>query len=255
MIEILLGSLLGVFGFTQAVDTKPQPEGAVNISQPLTTSSSTVNRERVQLEPMSELQFRNVVRQAYDYSCGSAALTTMLDYYLGRNLEERQVMEGLLRFGEAEKIVQRRGFSLLDMKRFVGALGYKSGGFKAEFKDLDDLEHPAIVPVHYAGFKHFVVVRDVYNDHVFIADPSLGNISFTRARFEEVWDQNILFVIYPSGQEPQNALALADRDLRIIDDRTVSLLAFREFPQITKFSENQATELGSNGNIHYIRRK
>ncbi len=255
MIEILLGSLLGVFGFTQAVDTKPQPEGAVNISQPLTTSSSTVNRERVQLEPMSELQFRNVVRQAYDYSCGSAALTTMLDYYLGRNLEERQVMEGLLRFGEAEKIVQRRGFSLLDMKRFVGALGYKSGGFKAEFKDLDDLEHPAIVPVHYAGFKHFVVVRDVYNDHVFIADPSLGNISFTRARFEEVWDQNILFVIYPSGQEPQNALALSDRDLRIIDDRTVSLLAFREFPQITKFSENQATELGSNGNIQYIRRK
>ncbi len=255
MIEFLLGSLLGVFGFTQAVDTKPQPEGAVNISQPLTTSSSTVNRERVQLEPMSELQFRNVVRQAYDYSCGSAALTTMLDYYLGRNLEERQVMEGLLRFGEAEKIVQRRGFSLLDMKRFVGALGYKSGGFKAEFKDLDDLEHPAIVPVHYAGFKHFVVVRDVYNDHVFIADPSLGNISFTRARFEEVWDQNILFVIYPSGQEPQNALALSDRDLRIIDDRTVSLLAFREFPQITKFSENQATELGSNGNIQYIRRK
>lgn len=255
MIEILLGSLLGVFGFTQAVDTKPQPEGAVNISQPLTTSSFTVNRERVQLEPMSELQFRNVVRQAYDYSCGSAALTTMLDYYLGRNLEERQVMEGLLRFGEAEKIVQRRGFSLLDMKRFVGALGYKSGGFKAEFKDLDDLEHPAIVPVHYAGFKHFVVVRDVYNDHVFIADPSLGNISFTRARFEEVWDQNILFVIYPSGQEPQNALALSDRDLRIIDDRTVSLLAFREFPQITKFSENQATELGSNGNIQYIRRK
>ena len=255
MIEILLGSLLGVFGFTQAVDTKPQPEGAVNISQPLTTSSATVNRERVQLEPMSELQFRNVVRQAYDYSCGSAALTTMLDYYLGRNLEERQVMEGLLRFGEAEKIIQRRGFSLLDMKRFVGALGYKSGGFKAEFKDLDDLEHPAIVPVHYAGFKHFVVVRDVYNDHVFIADPSLGNISFTRARFEEVWDQNILFVIYPSGQEPQNALALSDRDLRIIDDRTVSLLAFREFPQITKFSENQATELGSNGNIQYIRRK
>jgi len=255
MIEILLGSLIGVFGFTQAVDTKPQPEGVVHISQPLTNTSATVNRERVQLEPLSQLQFRNVVRQAYDYSCGSAALTTMLDYYLGRNLEERQVMEGLLRFGEADKIVERRGFSLLDMKRFVAALGYQSGGFKAEFNDLEGLEHPAIVPIHYGGFKHFGVVRDVYDGHVFIADPSLGNISFTQARFEEVWDQNVLFVIYPSGQGPQNALALSERDLRIIDDRTVSLLAFREFPQITKFSENQATELGSDGNIHYIRRK
>ncbi|MGH8352064.1 MAG: C39 family peptidase [Pseudomonas sp.] len=253
MIEILLGSLIGLFGFTEAVDTKPPPPGSVNLSQGLVPNGPL--RESVTLEPMSQLQFRNVIRQAYDYSCGSAALTTLLDYFLGRNLQERQVMEGLLRFGEADKIVERRGFSLLDMKRFVAALGYKSGGFHAEFTDLDELQHPAIVPIEYAGFKHFVVVRDVYNEHVFVADPALGNISFTRTRFEEIWDQNVLFVIYPSGQEPQGAMALSERDLRIIDDRTVSLLAFREFPQITKFSENQATELGSRGDIQYIRRK
>ncbi|MFZ6049427.1 C39 family peptidase [Pseudomonas sp. CR3202] len=253
MIEILIGSLLGLFGFTQAVDTKPQPQGAVNISQPLTPNGPY--RETAVVEPMSQLQFRNVIRQAYDYSCGSAALTTMLDYYLGRNLEERQVMEGLLRYGEADKIVERRGFSLLDMKRFVGALGYKSGGFRAEFADLDGLEHPAIVPIHYGGFKHFVVVRDVYDEHVFVADPALGNISFTRARFEEIWDQNVLFVIFPAGNEPRNAMALTERDLRLVDDRIVSLLAFQEFPQITKFTENEINELGSGGDIRYIRRK
>lgn len=253
MIEILVGSLIGLFGFTEAVDTKPPPAGTVNISQPLLPNGPL--RESVLLEPMSQLQFRNVIRQAYDYSCGSAALTTLLDYYLGRNLEERQVMEGLLRFGEAQKIVERRGFSLLDMKRFVAALGYKSGGFRAAFSDLDALEHPAIVPIEYAGFKHFVVVRDVYNDHVFVADPSLGNISFTRVRFEEIWDQNVLFVIFPSGNEPVNALALNDRDLRTIDDRTISLLAFREFPQVAKFTTDQADRLGSDGDIQYIRRK
>lgn len=253
MIEILVGSLIGLFGFTEAVDTKPQPQGSVNITQQLVPNGPL--RETVTLEPMSQLQFRNVIRQAYDYSCGSAALTSLLDYYLGRNLEERQVMEGLLRYGEADKIVQRRGFSLLDMKRFVAALGYNSGGFRAEFADLDALEHPALVPIHYAGFKHFVVVRDVYNDHVFVADPALGNISFTRTRFEEIWDQNVLFVIFPNGQEPKNAMALNERDMRIIDDRTISLLAFREFPQMSKFLENQADELGSGGDIQYIRRK
>ncbi|MBM7059389.1 C39 family peptidase [Pseudomonas sp. UL073] len=253
MIEILLGSLIGLFGFTEAVDTKPPAQGTVNLTQSLVPNGPL--RETVTLEPMSQLQFRNVIRQAYDYSCGSAALTGLLDYYLGRNLEERQVMEGLLRYGEADKIVERRGFSLLDMKRFVAALGYNSGGFRAEFADLDALEHPALVPIHYAGFKHFVVVRDVYNDHVFVADPALGNISFTRTRFEEIWDQNVLFVIFPTGQEPQNAMALTERDLRIIDDRTVSLLAFRDFPQMSKFMENQADELGSGGDIQYIRRK
>lgn len=253
MVEILLGSLIGVWGLTEAVDTKPQPQGTVNLTQAMVPNGPL--RESVTLEPMSQLQFRNVIRQAYDYSCGSAALTTLLDYFLGRNLEERQVMEGLLRFGEADKIVERRGFSLLDMKRFVTALGYRSGGFRAAFSDLDDLEHPAIVPIEYAGFKHFVVVRDVYNDHVFVADPALGNISFTRSRFEEVWDQNVLFVIFPGGQEPQNALELTERDLRIIDDRTISLLAFREFPQMTTFTEHQADELGSGGDIRHIRRK
>ncbi|WP_165670991.1 C39 family peptidase [Metapseudomonas otitidis] len=253
MIEILVGSLLGLFGFTQAVDTKPQPQGSVNLTQSLAPNGPY--RETVNIEPMSQLQFRNVIRQAYDYSCGSAALTSLLDYYLGRNLQERQVMEGLLRYGEADKIVERRGFSLLDMKRFVTALGYKSGGFRAEFEDLEKLEHPALVPIHYGGFKHFVVVRDVYNDHVFVADPALGNISFTRTRFEEVWDQNVLFVIYPTGAEPRNAMALTERDLRLVDDRTISLLAFQQFPQITKFTENQLDELGSGGDIRYYRRK
>lgn len=253
MIEILLGSLIGLYGLTEAVDTRPPPAGTVNITQPLLPNGPL--RESVVLEPMSQLQFRNVIRQAYDYSCGSAALTTLLDYYLGRNLEERQVMEGLLHFGEAEKIIERRGFSLLDMKRFVTALGYQSGGFRAGFDDLAQLEHPAIVPIEYAGFKHFVVVRDVYNDHVFVADPALGNISFTRVRFEEVWEQNVLFVIFPSGNEPANALALSDRDLRIIDDRTISLLAFREFPQMAGFTAKQADRLGSESDIQYIRRK
>ncbi|MNJ49402.1 Lactococcin-G-processing and transport ATP-binding protein LagD [compost metagenome] len=164
-------------------------------------------------------------------------------------------MEGLLHYGEAEKIAERRGFSLLDMKRFVSALGYESGGFRAGFEDLEGLEHPAIVPIEYAGFKHFVVVRDVRDDHVFVADPALGNISFTRARFEAVWDQNVVFIVYPGDKPSLNALALNERDLRLVDDRTTSLLAFREFPQLAKFTENQAVELGSGGDIHYIRRK
>lgn len=253
MIEILLGSLIALFGFTEAVDTKTPAAGTVNLTQSLVPNGPL--RESVVLEPKSVSQFRNVIHQAYDYSCGSGALTTLLDYYLGRNLQERQVMEGMLQFGEADKIAARRGFSLLDMKRYVGQLGYKSGGFKASMADLDELEHPALVPIVYAGFKHFVVVRDVYNEHVFVADPALGNISFTRTRFEAIWDGNVVFVIFPNGQEPKNALALSDHDLRIIDDQTISLLAFREFPQIGKLTSNHVDELGSEGDIRYLRRK
>ncbi|MNT37570.1 hypothetical protein D3C72_1737110 [compost metagenome] len=50
-------------------------------------------------------------------------------------------------------------------------------------------------------------------------------------------------------------MALTERDLRLVDDRIVSLLAFQEFPQITKFTQNEIDELGSGGDIRYIRRK
>lgn len=183
-----------------------------------------------EIEPYSNIKFRNIVRQAYDYSCGSAALTTILQHYLGRNFQERQVMEGLLHYGENERIVERRGFSMLDMKRLVTALGFPAGGFKAEMQDLIDLDHPAIVPIQYAGYKHFVVVKTVKDDRVFIADPSKGNLTFTIDRFQEAWDQNVLFVVFPGDTKPVDGLELREEDLRYIDEQTISLQAFQEFP-------------------------
>ena len=184
----------------------------------------------VNVEPLAVQRFNNVVRQAYDYSCGSAALTTVLDFYLGRNFQERQVMEGLLRFGETERIVERRGFSLLDMKRLVTALGHPSGGFKAEASDLEELDHPAIAPIEYAGFKHFVVIRAVYDGRVFVADPALGNISFTMHRFLEIWDNNVLFIVFPNGHKPASGLELQEQDLRYVSDHIIAENTFKEFP-------------------------
>ena len=204
----------------------------------------------VNVEPLSVQKFNNVVRQAYDYSCGSAALTTLLDYYLGRNFQERQVMEGLLRFGETERIVQRRGFSLLDMKRLVTALGHPSGGFKAEASDLEELDHPAIAPIEYAGFKHFVVIRTVYEGRVYVADPALGNISFTMSRFLEVWDNNVLFIVFPNGHKPASGLELREEDMRYVADYIIAENTYKEFPffqiRFEDLITNQIAQLWNN---------
>lgn len=203
----------------------------------------------VNVEPLSVKKFNNVVRQAYDYSCGSAALTTLLDFYLGRNFQERQVMEGLLRFGETERIVQRRGFSLLDMKRLVTALGHPSGGFKAEAKDLLELDHPAIAPIEYAGFKHFVVIRAVYENRVYLADPALGNISFTLSRFLEVWDNNVLFIVFPNGHKPASGLELREEDMRYVSDFIIAENAYKEFPLMAmKYEDAISNKIASLSN-------
>jgi uncharacterized protein len=238
MLTSMLGVALIYFAANESVVVEPPEKGVIYYEHP--TGAGPLRERGLPVKPVSEFRYNNVTRQAYDYSCGSAALTTVLNQYLGRQFQERQMMEGLLRFGETEKIVQRRGFSLLDMKRLATALGHPSGGFKAEMKDIKTLDHPAIVPIASGGFKHFVVLKKYQNGHVFVADPALGNISFTESKFLEVWDQNVLFIVFPNGFEPQDGLELTDYDLRLLDERTVNRLAFQEFPVFTNTIENWA---------------
>lgn len=243
MLEITLGSALIYYFATQAFDIKEKPTGTVNYTEVLDSrepSFTRFHREQVNIKPAVEDQFRGIVRQAYDYSCGSAALTTLLNGYVGTRLTEQQTMNGLLRFGEYNRIVERRSFSLLDMKRFVTALGLESGGYRGEFSDLIKQGQPAIVPISYAGFKHFVVYKAYKNGRVYVADPALGNISFDQERFKEIWENNTLFLINVPEAQRQNMLALQDADMRHVEDATVNKYALVDIQYPTFYMEKIA---------------
>lgn len=219
MFMILLGvvaiaiSGAGVWSQHEPVD---RPQGQFELQQAMVGGGPIT--QTVRIEPFSELKYRHIVRQAYDFSCGSAALVTILNYHLGMKVTEQQAMEGMLERGEKEKIIERRGFSLLDMKRYVASIGAESAGFRAEVKDLMTLDQPAIVPITYAGAKHFVVLRGIRDGLVYIADPSAGNIVFSVKEFSTLWDRNTLFMVYPPKDQPAVAqLALSDQELGVFD--------------------------------------
>ena len=236
MLEIALGSALMYYAAKEALDIKKQPNGAVHYTEVLDSRNDSfvrMHRETVEVKPALLDQFQGIVRQAYDYSCGSAALTTLLNGYVGTQLDEQQVMSGLMKFGETDKIVERRSFSLLDMKRFVSALGLESGGYRGEFKDLVNQDQPAIVPISYAGFKHFVVYKGYKNGRVYVADPALGNISFEERRFQDIWENNTLFLINVPEQYRKNFLVLKESDMRHVEDATINRYALvdMQYPQ------------------------
>lgn len=243
MFTVALGAALMYFAAIETFEVEDKAPGTVYYNFPVDSrqaSAFSVAERPLVVKPLAEQQFKNIVHQAYDYSCGSAALTTVLNGYLGRQFSERQVMDGLLKFGETEKIVQRRGFSLLDMKRLTTALGHPSGGYKGKFDDLKKLDHPAIVPIHYGGFKHFVVVKKYKEGRIFVADPALGNISFPEERFKQIWDNNVMFIVFPNGFKPQSQLELTEADMRFVDDQTITRLAFEEIPVWLKGLEENA---------------
>lgn len=192
------------------------PKGRFEIRQ--LSAVNGIITQPVRMEPFSELKFRNIMRQAYDYSCGSAALVTILNNDLGLTVTEQEAMDGMIAHGEKEKILERRGFSLLDMKRYVASFGVVGAGFKGEIQDLIELKQPAIVPIDYAGFKHFVIFRGIRDGLVYIADPSAGNIVFSLAEFKSLWDRNTLFIMTgPKDSLAPHRLALTDRELGVID--------------------------------------
>ena len=195
-----------------------RPENEIIIKAGLDDASGYLEYN---VTPYTELLNAKVVKQTYDFSCGSAALCTLLNFNYGEELEETQVIQGLMRHGDSKKIEERRAFSLLDMKGFVKVLGYNGVGYQAEIKDLQTLKEPGILPIEIFGYKHFVVFKGIYDGHVFLADPSKGNISFTLNKFEEVWPEKVIFVIYPETFEQKwHPLRLTDKDLNYIDVET-----------------------------------
>ena len=140
-----------------------------------------------------ETKYDTVIRQQYDFSCGSAALATLLTHHYGTPREETQVFQGMWRDGDQEAI-KRLGFSLLDMKRYLGAKGMKANGYKVTLDQIRESRTPGIALIAPDGYRHFVVVKGIEDGFVLVGDPSLGLRRMDREKFEEVWN-GVYFVV------------------------------------------------------------
>ena len=157
-------------------------------------------------------RYTRVVRQKYDFSCGSAAVATLLTYHYDQPTTEKVVFKDMYERGDQEKI-HSEGFSLLDMMNYLGRRGYRANGFRVPLDKLVEADVPAIVLTNTRGYKHFVVVKGVTEDKVLVADPALGNRIVPREEFEAVWN-GIAFVILDDSEMAQ-AFVNAEKDWQI----------------------------------------
>ena len=57
---------------------------------------------RVSVVSYRDIPFRTVVRQRYDFSCGSAALATLLRYHYDREVGEEQIFRAMYAAGDQD---------------------------------------------------------------------------------------------------------------------------------------------------------
>jgi hypothetical protein len=170
----------------------------------------------IAVRSFQERKFDRVVRQAYDFSCGSAALATLLTFHYEDPIDEQTAFRYMFERGDQKKIAQV-GFSLLDMKNYLENSGYEADGYQAPLETLTDAGVPAIALINYRGYRHFVVIKGVTKDEVLLGDPSLGLRQLPLADFRKSWENGILFIIRNKpavGQRNFNANADWGRVLR-----------------------------------------
>ena len=143
-----------------------------------------------------DIPFRTVVRQQYDYSCGSAAVATLLRYHYGVTVGEAEVFQSMFARGDQDRIRQV-GFSMLDMRTYLEGRGYGADGLRLPFDRLATLEVPAIALITHNNYRHFVVVKGVSANHVLVGDPTFGLQTYTREEFEAVWNGVVLAIRRP----------------------------------------------------------
>lgn len=166
-------------------------QSTVNVG-PLIGPAATPIRK--QMRTLRDLRYRDLMPQKFDFSCGSAALATVLQYGYGIESSETELIKKMLVGTDANEVI-KNGFSMLDMKRYVESIGMRGHGFKVDVDALYQLQMPVIVLLDLKGYKHFVVVKGAAAGRVFVADPALGHRVMPEADFVRGWNGVVLAVI------------------------------------------------------------
>ncbi|WP_408499774.1 C39 family peptidase [Paraburkholderia sediminicola] len=148
----------------------------------------------VNVHSIRELRYNHIVSQQYDYSCGSAALATLLKYGYGIDIPEPEMIRRMMVFSTPEVVV-KNGFSMLDMKKFVETIGLRGSGFRVTSEALYHLQIPVLVLMNINGFEHFVIVKHAEDGRIFIADPALGNRIVLEDDFVKGWNGLVFAVV------------------------------------------------------------
>lgn len=171
------------------------------------SGGAAVGEYALAVTPLQEKRFAGVIRQEFDFSCGSAALATLLRFHYGFEVREEVAFRGMWAKGDQPQI-RKVGFSLLDMKRWLASRGLAAEGYEVSLDAIAKTGVPGIALIRVKNYLHFVVVKGIRGGEILLGDPSVGLTVMTRAQFQEAWN-GIYFVLTAEQEQGKKGF---DRD-------------------------------------------
>jgi len=120
------------------------------------------------------------IQQRDSSECGSVCLAMIFSYYglKGANKILREMSN-----------VSSFGTNLLALSETAKKFGFKTEGLKTSYKRLQEIEKPLIA--HFEG-NHFVVITNVNQETINIADPASGKLELEKEEFLSKWNGIVL---------------------------------------------------------------
>lgn len=138
------------------------------------------SRGAVFIKSWKSIRDSGVVKQGLDYSCGAASMATILKEYYGLPVVESDILSVMN--NEDMKA------SFYEMANALTKFGFRGVGYAVSYEQLSKLKMPVIVCLKYRNDDHFSVLRGVDEDSVWLADPSLGNRTYSKHQFLRMWE-------------------------------------------------------------------
>ncbi|MDT0575622.1 C39 family peptidase [Croceicoccus sp. F390] len=161
-------------------------------------AGAPVGDYRLPVSSVQDQRFAGVLRQKYDFSCGSAALATLLRFHYGYDVAEEKAFRGMWASGDRDQI-RAVGFSLLDMKRWLASRGIAADGYRVPLEKVAETRIPGIALISLDNYRHFVVVKGIRDGEVLIGDPSAGLTVMPQDEFADAW--NGIYFVLAADQE------------------------------------------------------
>lgn len=138
---------------------------------------------------------RYVVRQSTEFTCGPAALSTILQFQFGVEIGEVAIIDAMRGGRSLSAIEAQGGFSLLDIVDFAESHGFHAWGERHLDIDALTARLPAIVPVASSGDTlHFLVILERRADRFAVADPARGGRWVKPDELMVLWSGIALFI-------------------------------------------------------------
>jgi predicted double-glycine peptidase len=183
--------------------------------------------------PYRELRYIEVVGQTDFYTCGPAAVATLLTYYYSIPTTEAEALELAEGFMRAQDLEPAKGINALALKQTLEAKGILTKGFRVKPEALKDYFDRGGLPLiaHLTEpQKHFVVVVGFVGDQVVLGDPSWGRRTIPFSAFVKEHGYNeIVLVSLPS--DPEIVRSAKERQKATLEwaaDRLAHLANLRE---------------------------